>query len=757
MRTTEPLKARDPRRLGEYALAARLGATPLGTVFLGRSARGRPVALTVLDDRWALDHHARARFTADVTAARTVSGPRILPVLDADPTAARPWVVCALPSGPTLAERIAAQGPLPADQLPAFARAVAEGLAQVHAAGVVHRDLTPSQVVVGQDGPRVGGFGIAPPVDLDLATRATGMPATTAYLAPEQVGGQRASRTSDVFALGGVLFAAATGDAPFGIGPASAVLGRIVRVECDLARIGHPVLTELVAACLTVDPARRPTANDVARRAEVAVTGAAATPDAPAFPHVPETEIPVVFPRAPQTVAALASTGMGPTGMGPADMGGPLPHQLQAPTRGPAPASTTPSPSPTQGGVAVPTGAVPTAGSSRSRRTPAAVAVAVLVIAAGAGAWIRFGPDSGPAVAGPAPATTTAVPTTAPSTAVGAAPSVTTTAAAPVTLSTAQDILSGHTGFVLGIAYDAAGARIATAGADRTARIWDAATGRPLRTLTMPTDHPVMAVAFSPNGKLLATGGLDGAARIWDPATGKVVHTLPGHPGGVFAVAFSPNGKLLATAGKDRTARLWNVTTGKRTGVLSGHAEGLTAVTFSPDGALVATACADGTARLWQSGTGKPVRAVGASAHGTGGGLTAVAFSPDGARLATAGRDGAARLWVTATGASAGSLTGSRSAVLALAFAGRGSLLVTAGQDNAARVWDVATGTPRVTVTGHTSWVTGVAVSPDGRTLATASDDKTGRLWALPELTSPAATGQAATGQAATGPAPTSP
>jgi WD40 repeat protein len=739
--------------LGEYALAARLGATPLGTVFLGRSAQGRPVALTVLDDRWALDHHARARFTADVTAAGAVSGPRIVPVLDADPTATRPWVVCALPGGPTLAERIADEGPLPADQLPTFARGLAEGLAQVHAAGVVHRDLTPRQVIVGPDGPRVGGFGIAPPVDLDLATRATGMPATTAYLAPEQVGGQQASRASDVFALGGVLFAAATGDAPFGIGPASAVLGRIVRVDCDPARVGHPAMTELVTACLAADPTRRPTADGVARRAEVALTGATEAVNVPVRPRAPET-------LAPQAVAPQAPPGTASPGAP-----GPRPHPLQAQARWSEAA--TPIPPLAQGAIAVRAGAVPAPAtssrtSSRTRRTLAAVTVAVLVIAACTLAWVRFGPGSRHAVAGPAPATSTAPTptTTAPSTAVGAVQPVTTTASPPITLSTARHILSGHTDFVLGIAYDGAGTRIATAGADRTARIWDATDGRPLRTLTMPTDHWVMAVAFSPNGKLLATGGLDGAARIWDLATGKLVRTLPGHTGGVFALAFSPDGRLLATAAKDRTARLWNVATGKRERELTGHSDGLTGIAFSPDGALVATASADGTARLWHTDTGKPVRAVGAGGHGTAGGLTAVAFSPDGSRLATAGRDGAARLWVTATGAPAGNLTGSGSAVLALAFAGRGALLVTAGGDNTAWVWDLATGATRITVTGHTSWVMGVAVSPDGRTLATASDDKTGRLWDLPDLTSPTTSPTSTstpTDQAATGPTSTSP
>ncbi len=120
--------------------------------------------------------------------------------------------------------------------------------------------------------------------------------------------------------------------------------------------------------------------------------------------------------------------------------------------------------------------------------------------------------------------------------------------------------LSGHSHAVMHAAFSADGRRLATASLDKTAKVWDVATGEELLTLSGHDDR-VIGVAFSPDGKLLATASWDNTAKVWDAATGKEIETLRGHSGYVFSVAFSHDGKRLATAGGYRTrgeVKLWD-------------------------------------------------------------------------------------------------------------------------------------------------------------------------------------------------------
>ena len=130
------------------------------------------------------------------------------------------------------------------------------------------------------------------------------------------------------------------------------------------------------------------------------------------------------------------------------------------------------------------------------------------------------------------------------------------------------------------------GARLASAGRDRTVKLWDAATGIVLRTFAKHTG-PINCVQFGPKGNLLASASTDGTVKIWDVATGAIIYDFHGHTGTVFGVTFSPDGKRLASSGLDKTVKLWD-TTGNE--VHSFKASFPCGVAFSPDGTRLASA-----------------------------------------------------------------------------------------------------------------------------------------------------------------------
>ncbi|MEV0257653.1 serine/threonine-protein kinase [Streptomyces sp. NPDC050732] len=269
-----PLEAGEPATIGPYRLLGRLGSGGMGRVYLGRSAGGRTVAVKVVHPHFALDEEFRARFRREVDAARRVGGDWTAPVLDADPDASVPWVATGYAAGPSLTEAVREGGPLPEHSVRVLGAGLAEALAHVHALGLVHRDVKPSNVLLTLDGPRLIDFGIARATDGTASLTSTGVSiGSPGYMSPEQILGKGVTGAADVFSLGAVLVYGATGESPFPGDSSAALLYKVVHEEPELGALTGD-LRELAAACLAKEAAARPAPEELARR--LAPAGAAA-------------------------------------------------------------------------------------------------------------------------------------------------------------------------------------------------------------------------------------------------------------------------------------------------------------------------------------------------------------------------------------------------------------------------------------------------------------------------------------------------
>ncbi len=308
---------------------------------------------------------------------------------------------------------------------------------------------------------------------------------------------------------------------------------------------------------------------------------------------------------------------------------------------------------------------------------------------------------------------------------------------------------AGHPAELSSVAFSPDGKQLATASFDRTVRLWEAATGKAVRTLAGHQDL-VLSVSYRGDGKQIASGSADKTARIWDPQTGKELFALK-HPNLVDAVAFNSAGDQLATAGHDGVLRFWDTTKGTQIREIKAHTTAnLTAIyclAWSKDGKQIATGGLDQSIKLWDAAGAKLIREFKAYKlkdfeQGHREGVFAAALSPDAKLLASAGSDRMAKLWTIADGKVIRDLTDPRLTpasppkdvlvpilahpgwIHSVRFTPDGLRLVTGGaapaRQGSLAIWTVSDGKLEKSFDLPTGPIHGLDISTDGRFVALA-------------------------------------
>jgi hypothetical protein len=258
--TTYPSGAGPAERptVGGYTLLTKLGEGGMGVVHLARRGDGDRVALKVLRPHIVGDDEARHRLAREVGSLQRVSSRWVAGIVDADPWAPIPYVATRYVPGLSLHDLIVEEGAITGPDLYWFAAGLAEGITSVHAVGVLHRDVKPSNVLMEGRTPILIDFGLARVADDPKLTHTGWLLGTPGYLAPEILYGEDATAASDVHSWAATVAYAGTGHPPFGRGPSMAIMDRVRRGQFDLSGLPDD-LHQVVAAALDPEPRNRPT------------------------------------------------------------------------------------------------------------------------------------------------------------------------------------------------------------------------------------------------------------------------------------------------------------------------------------------------------------------------------------------------------------------------------------------------------------------------------------------------------------------
>lgn len=678
--------------LADYDLLCEISRGATGVVYKARQrSLDRIVALKTI--RIGPFHTSRdeARFRREAATAARLRHPNLVPVFEFGTDGDVAYYSMELVEGSTFRALVADQ-PLPAARAAGYVEKVARALHFTHGHGIVHRDLSPANILLdAADEPRVTDFGLARDLFHSSELTESGQfLGTPAYVAPEQARGRRdrVGTSADVYSLGAILYSLITGRPPFVSESIEGVLLQLMHSDPIPPRRLNPVIPRDVETvclkCLDKEPSRRyASASDLADDLRRIGSG------------LPVRARPV---SGAQRLIRLARRHKGLATVSSLLM------------------------------FSVLIGLIATTTLWRRERRMGDRLVRTVADLEMQRADVYFDQD----MAGRGMAALADILRRDPTNRAAAHRAVSAVMYRDFPRLAAR--ARAGDGAVISMDISPDGRRVITGGSEGWVRVRET---EDLREVGSGIRHggPVLSVQFSPDGTSFVTASLDKTARVHAPDVGAVGRSVPvlTHPAPVRHARFIPDGSGIVTAADDGAARLWSLPDGRLQTVFPGHTDIIETVAVDSTRGRLVTASHDSTARLWDltHPDADPI----VLRHGDK--VVHAEFSPDNLRLVTASWDGTAVLRDAATGDPIGSPMRHDGWVVVARFGGAGDRIVTCSNDNAIRVWDGHTALPLSAPVFHRALIIDAVFSPDGSRVAAAAKDWAALVWNLSDPSLP--------------------
>ncbi len=736
--------------LGNYLLLDELGTGGLGVVYKAIQRRMKQVVAIKVMSPTALESvTAVERFRREVEAAARLTHPNIIAALNADEAAGTHFLVTEFVDGVDLGRLVASRGPLPVPVAVQYIVQAARGLAFAHGAGVIHRDVKPSNLMLDRKGVvKVLDLGLARFDDANTGqgddeaplTQSGSILGTVDFMSAEQAENPRqADHRSDIYSLGCTLYYLLTGKPPYAGETFVETLLAHRESPIPSLRVARPEVSEALDAVFAKMVAKRADDRPQSMTAVIAALQPCLGPrdanSAASSPGVSLSEI-------EESTADRSSRASG-------SFPKPVPTSL-------APTVTFVAATPAVGRLVRPKSEE--AIRKRSSKAFAWICMVALLGVLTVGLWqyvARRGrvtsepPISDQATSNPAtlevandpppdvdlptarivPESSLNVVSSPPplfrGSPLGRSALVTRPASIAGIRSWSIETI-GPRGQPISMSFSPDGSMLAGAGWDGVIRIWDAQT----RELKRCLGHSlgVWSISWSPDGAYLASGGVDPSIIIWDVQSGRQRAVLSKQQTHVLTVAWSPRGDVVLSGGKspDNAIHVWDVATGEQTNVLKGHSDSVLSLQWTSDGGMFASGSDDGTVRVWSWGEEKSFLTIPQRKDF----WCQSAWSRNDAWLAVCAPDGSAQIWDVKKGEMLKALPPEHRRVLDFAWAGDGkSLALAADREGHQGVedWNLETGT-RTHDFEPSYKVVRVKLSPDDKYLV-SSDFKGVLFW----------------------------